>query len=246
MARRTRFPAVTAGSMALLLWLAAPLTAAAQATGYVPDTIEFDGTSGVVFTSHPILTLPDGGTLEFWVAANWPENPGYDPVVLANADDSGVSYQVAVSAERDSLLFQSGDKLGRFDFDFSDGAMHHVGIVDFGDETWALIDGRLAGAVAMSFANLAADTLWVGAGNGNARPFTGAVAALRIWDVPLEPEVLADYALRDVTAADADHPEIQYLVGRSEFRSQDFYITESIVVTDADLQPADGQPGGRP
>lgn len=241
METHTRFVACKAVCVALMMWLAVPATAESQATGYVPDTIEFDGSGGVAFTSSPVLTLPAGGTLEFWVAADWNGNPGYDPVAFANAGPDAVVYQVAVAGDRQSLLFQSGDKLGSVGFDFRDGAMHHVAIVDVGDETWVLIDGRLAGAVAMALTPVVGDTLWVGAGPDNTRPFTGAVAALRIWDTPLEPDVLAEYALRDVTAEATGHPEIQFLVGHSQFRNKDFHITESIVVTDADLQPGELQ-----
>ncbi len=46
------------------------LSCAAHAQ-YVPDVLELDGNGGVAFASAPILTLPDGGTIEFWMSADW-------------------------------------------------------------------------------------------------------------------------------------------------------------------------------
>lgn len=224
-------------SLALVLLLCAALgPPVARAAGYTPDVIEFDGSGGIAFATQPILTLPAGGTLEFWVAADWKDDPGYDPILFANAGPTDVAWQVAISADRKSLLVRSGAQEGRFAADFRDGQTHHVGIIAFGDETYVLVDGNLVAAIAMTLHEVPTDALWVGAGHGNTRPFSGALAALRVWDVALEPEELVAYSLKDVTAADAAHPDIDSLVGHSRFGERDFYITEAIVVSDADLE----------
>ncbi|MEZ5459967.1 MAG: LamG domain-containing protein [Steroidobacteraceae bacterium] len=222
--------------LVLVLLLGTALDApVARAADYTPDVMEFDGSGGMAFATEPILTLPAGGTLEFWVAADWQDSPGYDPILFANAGSASVAWQVAISADRQSLLVRSGTQEGRFAADFRDGRTHHVGIIAFSDETYVLIDGNLAAAVAMTLQEVPTDALWVGAGYGNTRPFTGAIAGLRVWDVALEPEELVAYALRDITSADAGHPDIDSLVGHSRFGERDFYITDAIVVSDADL-----------
>lgn len=219
----------TAAGTGLLLGLLSS-TPVIAAGAYVPDAIEFDGTEGLRFTSHPVLTLPDGGTLEFWIAADWSGDPGYDPVVLANAGPKNVAYLVAFGADRQSLKFQSGGHLGEVAFNFGDGKTHHVAIVDFGDSTFVIVDGQFVGAVAMSLQDLPTETLWLGAGYDNERPFIGVLAGLRIWDLPVGLEVLVDHALKDVTGADAEHPDIEFLVGHSRFDERDFYVSESVVI----------------
>ncbi len=65
--------------------------------------------------------------------------------------------------------------------------------------------------------------------NGS-RSFTGVVAGVRIWRSALSPEVIADYALQPLVSPTASHPEINALVGRSDFTSGDFVITEAVLI----------------
>ncbi|MFK7886738.1 MAG: LamG-like jellyroll fold domain-containing protein [Gammaproteobacteria bacterium] len=209
-------------------WLCATATAE-----YVPDVLELDGSGGVGFASQPILTLPDGGTIEFWLSADWNKDPGYDPVVLSNASERGIAYKVMVGRDRQSITVQSGKEVGELAHDFGDGNMHHVAIVDMRDETVVLVDGTPIGSLAMSLSAWPTDRLRVGADYYNANGFVGALAAVRIWDVPLDADIVAEFALKDITSEDTSHPTIDFLVGHSRFSDDDFYITDAVII-DAD------------
>ncbi len=197
---------------------------------YVPDTVEFPASEPLVFASTPVLDLPTGGAIEFWVVSDWTENPGYHPVVLANVGAGQPSYQVSITAGQDALIVQAGKNYGQFPFDFSDQRTHHVALLIFDTEIIAMIDGKLTGAVAMSIAPGPTDQFYVGSGADGSAPFVGAVSALRIWDVPLEPEEIAAYALSSVTDTAEPHPNIDNLVAISNFHEGELSISERFVL----------------
>lgn len=207
------------------------LTAVAQNdTQHVPDVLALDGTGGVAFTSHPILDLSAQGTIEFWVAADWTETLDFDPTVLSNVGQQGAAYHIAIAGDRQSIFLQTADRIVDAEYDFSDGALHHVAFINFGDEITLVVNGQLIAQLAMSIEELPTQALWVGANVGNNTPFTGVIAGLRIWRSALLPDVIADYALRPITSQQAAHPEINELVGHSAFAQNDFYITEAVLI----------------
>lgn len=201
-----------------------------QQTAYVPDTMQFDTSNALRFVSNPLLGLADGGTIEFWVSAGWADAPGYAPVILSNHGEFGGVYEISITGNWQALQIQTGDKLGKVDFDFSDRRMHHVAIIDYGEEMAVFIDGKLVGGVTMSFADLPTTDFWIGASSNNQRGFIGAVAALRIWNIALTPEDVAAYALTDVESKDAPHPDLHALIGLSDFKNANFSVPEIIFI----------------
>ncbi len=202
---------------------------------YVPDTIEFPSSPPLVIASQPVLSLAEGGAIEFWVVTDWQDNPGYHPVILANGSADLPTYRISIAANQDALIVQSGQQYGQFSFDFSDGRTHHVALLVFEEQMVAFIDGKLAGAVSLSIQPGPSGPFMVGACADGSAPFIGAVSAVRIWDVPLEPEDIAGFALRDVNNASSSHPNIDNLVALSDFRNSAFSIVDSFVIDESEL-----------
>ncbi|MFK7886736.1 MAG: LamG-like jellyroll fold domain-containing protein [Gammaproteobacteria bacterium] len=205
-----------------LACLLAPVTSHAQ---YSPDIIEFHGDDDLGFPSHDSLTIVDGGTIEFWVGADWQDDPGYDPVVLSNAGPEGALYTVSILGDRQGLGLQSGEFLGDVPFDFSDGQMHHVALADFGEDILVMVDGQVVGELATTLPELPSAGLWIGSADGVNAKFRGAIAGLRIWAVALERKTLVDYAQRDVADANAPHPDLELLVAISDFNDESLRLT---------------------
>ena len=91
------------------------------------------------------LVLADGGTIEFWVVPDWTSDPGYDPVIICNAGPEGASYLVAMLRDRDGIAIAAGEEEDVVTFDFSDGQLHHVAVVQYDDGTAVFVDGEVAG-----------------------------------------------------------------------------------------------------
>ena len=217
---------------AVILFITATIAAHAE---YTPDTIEFPSSAPLAFDSAPILSLPEGGAIEFWVGTDWTDNPGYHPVILANGSAESPIYQISITANQDALLVQTGHDFGQFPFNFSDGRTHHVALLDFAEQMIAFVDGKLLGSVEMSIQPGPVSEFIVGSASGGKAPFIGAVSAIRIWDVPPEPEDTAGYALRDVNDASDPHPNLDNLVGISDFRNGTFSIVDSLVLNESEL-----------
>jgi len=196
---------------------------------YVPDTRVFDGSNTLRFSSNPILSLIHGGTIEFWVAAEWTEDPGYAPVALLNQGLRPI-YEVSIAGDRTALQLLAADQFGRFEFDFSDGEMHHVAISDYLDSVYVMVDGDVIGAVSMSFAEAVGSEFWIGAGQQNQRVFIGSVAGVRIWEGAIELATLAEYAMRSVHSKTTPHPDLGALIGESDFRSENFNIANTLIL----------------
>jgi len=198
----------------------------ALSQSYTPDVAEFDGTTTLAFDPAPELSLADGGTLEFWVAADWTEDPGYDPVIVSNAGPEGAAYMIAMLRDRDGLGIRAGEQEGFAAFDFTDQRLHHVALSYAQGTLAVLIDGGVRALLEITVDDLPSDGFWVGTADGSTAPFIGAVAGLRVWRVPLAQQEIVDYAAANLLADDTDHPALAYLGAISDFRIDELYITE--------------------
>lgn len=207
-----------------LFLLACGAAHAQQAQQYTPDVAEFDGTNSMTFDPSPQLALADGGTIEFWVVPDWTDDPGYDPVIVCNAGQQGPSYLIAMLRDRDGIAVVAGEDEDVVTFDFTDGDLHHVAVSQFDDGLAVIIDGKVAGTSELAFQDLPSSGVWVGSIDGENNGFKGAIAGLRIWDAPVEQEVLVEYALKDIFAA--DHPYIDWLSAMSDFRAGELLLVE--------------------
>jgi hypothetical protein len=212
----------------IVLGLSILLAQTVVANDYIPDVLELDGTNGLSFPPDSSLTLVGGSTIEFWLAPDWQSAPGYEPVVLSNTGEEGPLYLIAMLPDRQGLVFYSGDQRMVAPFDFTDSQMHFIAIVDLGDTINILVDNLLIAQGEMSFAGLPSSGLWVGSADGESFPFVGAVGGLRIWDVPLDPFDLVEFAMKDIEDQAVQHPDIESLVAISRFRSQTLFLTDLV------------------
>lgn len=195
----------------------------ALAQTYTPDILELDGGDGLEFFPEESYNISGYGTVEFWVIPDWQEDPGFDPVILSNAGEQGPSYLVALLRGRDGLGLVTGNREEIVAFDFTDGKMHHVAINDYGDALLVYIDHILVGRFDAGFQQLPSSGLWVGTADGTLSPFVGAVAALRFWGVPVEPDDLKKYARKDIFGGNG-HPDLDYLTAVSDFANGDITV----------------------
>ena len=221
-----------AGLFALTAITLFPNAALAQDAAPVtfPDFLELDGANGLYLLPDPEFSVLEGGTIEFWVEPDWTEAPDYDPVILSAAGPSGASYVIAMLAEKDGIGLISGDQGTVWAFNFDDDQVHHVALNFYDGAVAAIIDGEPRGLIEMEMADLAPSGVWIGTADGNTAPFVGAIASLRIWGVPVEPEVLDTFRYFDVLADDTElHPDIDYLQVISDFNDTDVLIVEGAV-----------------
>lgn len=204
--------------------IAYPVEAHAEQPG-VLDVVELYGEAGLAFPSAAGLNLKRGGTVELWLGADWTDTLSYDPVIVSYAGPEGVLYQVSVSRSRDGLIIQAGDLVADVGADLSGDVMHHVAVLDYGDLLVFMVDGRYAGASDMHFADFPATGLNIGNDASGNAPFVGAIASLRIWDEPLDPDEVIRFAHIPSASLHRLHPSAGFLVGYSDFTTGGFVLT---------------------
>jgi len=212
----------------LIILACTALLAVPASAQYQPDVMEFDGVTTLGFPADESLDLSGGATIEFWVQPDWETAPTFDPVVLSYAGEKGASYLVSILRDRDGLGIMSGDTFIVAPFDFTDGKMHFVAIIDYGDRTEVMVDNGLVAVLDMTIQSLPADGLFIGTADGTNDPFLGAIAAVRLWGVPLSQDTVLQYAMRDILDEErAEHPDLRFLVGHSAFASNDFLLASA-------------------
>ena len=211
---------LAASTMVSTLGIAAVSPALAQqqvAQTYEPIMFAFRGDEGLAMPSAEALEINGGGTIEFWVSAKWPPPLDYDPAIMAYSGPMGVRFSFVISGDRSGLGVAAGQNYDGVEFDFSDGNRHHVAIIAAGDTTEIYIDGELQDILGFTFADLPADNFTIGSVAGFS-PFIGEIGQVRIWDEPIEVDVLKYFALRPIeTEGSNAHPDIDSLVGISTF-----------------------------
>ncbi len=199
----------------------------AHAQEYTPDVAEFDGSNALSFDPAPQLRLVDGGTIEFWVAPDWTDDPGYDPAIISSIGPEGLSYLVAMLRDRNGIAFAAGNEEDVATFDFTDGRLHHVAINQFEDGIVIMIDGQVVGTSELRSLDLPSAAIEVGSIDGLNNPFKGAIAGLRVWNTAVARETLVEFALQDIFAA--DHPDLEALMAMSDFANGEILVVESNV-----------------
>lgn len=215
--------------IAVCSFINSSVRAADDAGGYIPDIYEFDGSNSLAFEPAPSLNLAGGGTIEFWIAPDWTEDPGYDPAIVCNAGLEGPLYLIAMLRDRDGLALVAGEEEDVVTFDFDDGELHHVAVSQLADGVAVFVDGRLAGVSDLMFADLPSIGLWVGSIDGVDNQFTGAIAGLRFWRTVVDQENLVRYALADVF--EADHPDLEALTAMSNFNDGALLVVDDPKLT---------------
>lgn len=201
--------------LALLGWSGVVL---AQSAAYSPDIASFDGTQSMAIEPDNIYRVDEEATIEFWVAPGWSDIPDYDPVVFSNLGENSANYIIAVLRERDGIGVLSGDTETVAPFDFTDDRLHHVAIVQSEGALNIVIDGAVRGVSETALQSLDVNALWIGTANGEAAPFLGDVAQLRIWGVAVSLDMLEQFKLANPLSEGAPpHPDLDSLVAFSVF-----------------------------
>lgn len=207
------FKMVSAASLVL----AAPAIAQQQEQPFAPVMASFSGQGALVLPPAPVLSINGSGTIEFWVAAQWQTQLDYDPAVIAYSGPQGPRFAVHIAANKQGLGVYAGQFFQGVQFDFSDGQAHYVALVTIGDSIDVYIDGEFQTTLGYGFADLPATTFSVGS-IGDFSPFIGLIGQVRIWDEPLDPDVLNYFSWRPIEAQGPNaHPDIDALVGASTF-----------------------------
>ncbi|TRD10095.1 LamG domain-containing protein [Erythrobacter insulae] len=213
--------ALTMAAMAITM----PQTVSAQPAGqsqntqqsYIPLMFPFNGNEGLVLPTAEALELQGRGTIEFWVSAKWSQPLDYDPVIMAYTGPFGTRFSFNIAGDKSGFGIAAGEFYDGVAFDFSDGRPHHVAVITVGDVTDVYIDGELQAAFGFTFADNPVDRFTIGSIGGYS-PFIGEIGQVRIWDEPIEVNVLNYFAMRplDISGPNA-HPDIDSLVGMSAF-----------------------------
>jgi hypothetical protein len=200
------------------LWIAVmPQVALAQDSNFVPVMATFDGKNALVLAPSPALDINGFGTIEFWVAAKWTANPGYDPAVMGYSGSKGSRFAVHITGDAKALGIQAGPYYELVEFDFSDGQPHHVALTTIGETISVMIDGEVEATLGYGFANLPATSFSIGS-VGRFSPFIGQIGQVRIWDEPIDPDLLVKFSWQAIEADGPNaHPELDSLVGLSAF-----------------------------
>lgn len=202
---------------AALMLAAAPQAGAAQEPQFAPVMAEFSGQGALLLPSMPALDIAGAGTIELWMAAKWQQDPGYDPALIAHVGPRGPRFAAVVTGDRQALGVYAGANYAEVPFDFSDGGLHYIALINMGDTISVMIDGELQGVLDYGIASLPANSFSIGA-MGRFSPFIGAIGQVRIWDEPLDPDMLVQYSWREIAESGPDaHPDIAALVGVSAF-----------------------------
>ena len=193
--------------------------------GYQIDILNLDGTETLAFDPDPLLAPNEQSTIEFWVQPQWSETPDFDPVVLSNFGSEGASYLIAISAEKDGIIVSSDDMLEAAPYDFSDGELHHVALVDYGDSVRLLVDLEYVADLPITFESLPSNGLYIGSADDTGDAFTGLIGGVRIWSVAVEDASLAQFARRDV-AGEPAHSDVDALKLISDFTNRTVVLSQ--------------------
>ncbi|MBK8629297.1 MAG: LamG domain-containing protein [Sphingomonadales bacterium] len=186
-----------------MFFLAAALTLApctpvsAQEADYAPVMASFDGKDALVLSPSPALDINGFGTIEFWVAAKWTSDPGYDPAIMGYSGPKGARFALHITRDATALGIQAGPYYETVDFDFSDRKLHHVAITTIGETISVMIDGELQDTLGFGFANVPVTSFSIGS-VGRFSPFVGDIGQVRIWDEPVDPDILVNFSWRAI------------------------------------------------
>jgi hypothetical protein len=204
-------------AVALSMIVTNPLVARAQEADFYPPLAAFDGKDALLLSPSPALDINGFGTIEFWVKADWAQDPGYDPAIMAYTGPKGARFGFYLDRTAKALGVQAGPYYETVEFDFSDRQLHHIAISTIGDTTTVMIDGEIQDTLGISFANLPATSFSIGSA-GRFSPFIGQIGQVRIWNEVIDPDVLVDFSWREMAESGPNrHPDIEALVGVSAF-----------------------------
>ncbi len=232
-------------SLSIIFLLIITQNSSVWAEKYRPPVARFNGTENISLPGHVSLELVESGTLEFFVAAKWKGKAQHDPVLFSALTPKGPRYAIAITGDKQAIGLARDEDWDMAEFDFSDGKMHHVAFVVMNGVTDVYIDGKHEDTLLTGFGETEVTSFHLGSLNGKIAPFKGALAGLRIWDTPLDPDDLNRFKYVHIfSRRGMKHPDFDALVAVGDFLDQ--VPTLTLLHTDADsLLPEDpGAPTG--
>ncbi|MEO0698868.1 MAG: hypothetical protein AAFY81_04020, partial [Pseudomonadota bacterium] len=140
--------------------------------------------------------------------------------VLANSGPEGSAYVVAIEREGDGLILASGEQIDIAPFDFNDGELHHVALVDYGQTTLLRIDQTAIAELDVDLVAYPSQGLYFGTERGEEDGFRGVIGGFRLWDVAVDAGSLAAYAKANVLDEGNPHPDLDSLAVISDFAGE--------------------------
>ncbi len=201
------------------------LGGAVSADSYRPDILEFEVGSALSFPGDEAFTLAEQGTLEFWLATGWDQDPGYDPVVVANVGDSGYLYVVSVLGDRSGISLQSGDEIDELELPMTGDQLQHIALVNLGGSVVVMVNGRVVGEFALTLQEGTSQAFHLGSAPADTSPFTGALGGLRLWNVALARPSLVTFAMQNPLSEQEPHPDLESLTAYSRLHEDTIELT---------------------
>ena len=131
--------------------------------------------------------------------------------------NSAPRFAIHMLGDAKGLGIYAGTNYQAIPFDFSDSALHYVAVVNLPASVIVYVDGALQATLGFGYADVPANEFSIGS-IGQHSPFIGEIGQVRIWDMPLDQDVLNNFALKPIEAEGPDaHPNIDDLVGVSAF-----------------------------
>jgi concanavalin A-like lectin/glucanase superfamily protein len=205
-----------------------------NAQTYHPDIREFNFGDDLVFAGHSSFDLYEQGTVEFWVAAGWENDPGYDPVLIYHAGSTRLLFALSMLGDRGGLSLQTDSQIDELFVSFADDQLHHIALVNLGDSVGLMVDGQVIGAFQVSLVKGDSTEFRFGSAPGPSAEFVGALGGFRIWDITVDQESLIVYALDDPLNSVQPHPDLESLKAYSNLTVDTIEFTEA-----ADSEPTD-------
>lgn len=201
-------------ALAAALSLGVPVVAQTQ---FRPVTATFTGKSALLLPPAIALDINGAGTIEFWVAARWDGDLGYDPGLIAYSGPKGPRFAIHMQADAKALGIYAGSNYQAVPYDFSDGSLHYVAVVNVAATILVYVDGQERAVLGFGYADLPATDFSIGS-ISKLSPFIGEIGQIRIWKEPLDVDVLNRFSLAAIEASGPNaHPFIDSLVGASMF-----------------------------
>lgn len=178
------------------------------------EIASFTGNEDITFPRADSLDISEFGAIELWVKPVWGDDKEQDAALISYMGSEGSRYAVILTQDKSKIGLLSRDQWDWVSADFTTNRIRHVFINLFGEFSDVYIDGELAGTILSGTSDVFANRLHVGSFDGDNFIFTGDMTGIRIWDSPMDEELISKYASKDIFG-DIKHPEIDSLLGGS-------------------------------
>ncbi|MGC3966615.1 MAG: MAC/perforin domain-containing protein [Pirellulales bacterium] len=126
------------------------------------------------------------------LAADPAEGTESPSVLLSHVDDLHLGFSLLTDASRKRIGISDGRRTQWSTVDLSDGDFHHLAIVTSKDISEIYLDDKYVGYIPAGYGPSASLPFELGGVREGFSPFTGEIAALRMWSSPLSAQELSE------------------------------------------------------